>query len=213
MKTIIGIRWYPRKVETFHQSQHSIKHKNVIIYPDGVEFPHRTDYPVKMLGEHVGCFKHYYRVLEDLCKTDSEIVGSFSDDVLYRNDWLSTAHQMFKKNPYIGYLACYTPKGIASGWENRKGWNELKGGWATSWGGGYLMRKEVALKVLKHPYILNHRDNYKKNQQIDHAIPEAMHQMGYQQFANNPSLMKHIGKFSTIGHFHRKMDDALNWGK
>ena len=91
MKTIIGIRWYPRKVETFHQSQHSIKHKNVIIYPDGVEFPHRTDYPVKMLGEHVGCFKHYYRVLEDLCKTDSEIVGSFSDDVLYRNDWLSSS--------------------------------------------------------------------------------------------------------------------------
>lgn len=205
--------WYPRKVETFHRSQSSIKYNNVIVYPDGVDFPHRTDFQVKMLGEHAGCFKHYYRVLEDLCKTDSEIVGVFSDDVIYRDNWLSTAHQMFRKNPYIGYLACFTPKGIANGWQNRSGWNELKGGWATSWGGAYLMRKEVALKVLKHPYILNHRDNYEKNQQIDHAIPEVMHRMGYLQFAHNPSLMKHIGMFSTIGHKHRKIDEALNWGK
>lgn len=211
MKIEIGITWFPRKVETFQQSQASIKHDNVTIYPDGIEFPHRTDFTVKTLGEHRGCFKHYYRTLEDLCKTDADVVGVFSDDVLYREGWQKEAIRMFSKNPYIGYLACYTPKGIAGKWQNRKGWNELKGGWATSWGGGYLMRREVALKVLKHDFILNHLENYKKNQQIDHAIPEAMHQMGYLQFANNPSLMKHIGKFSTIGHVHRKIDEALGW--
>lgn len=211
MKAAIGITWFPRKVETFQTMQHSLNHDNVTVYPDGIEFTHRTDYPVKMLGNHKGCFKHYYRVLSDLCDTDADIVGVFSDDVIFKGDWLTEATRMFNRNPYVGYLACYTPRGIAGKWQNKKGWNELKGGWATSWGGAYLMRREVAVKVLNHPYIINHRDNYEKNQQIDHAIPEAMHRMGYQQFAHNPSFMKHIGLFSTLGHKHRKIDEALGW--
>ena len=76
MKIEIGITWFPRKVETFHQSQATINHDNVTIYPDGVEFPHRTDFTVKTLGDHRGCFKHYYRTLEDLCKTDADVVAS-----------------------------------------------------------------------------------------------------------------------------------------
>jgi hypothetical protein len=211
MKTTIGVRWYPRKVETFQQMQHSIKFDNCIVYPDGVDFPHRTDFEVKMLGEHVGCFKHYYRTLEDLCKTDSEIIGAFSDDVLFREDWLKVAHRMFAKNPYIGYLECFTAKGMLPRLQNKKGWNEMKGGWAKTWGGGYLFRREVAEKILQHPFILDHLNNYEANQQIDHAIPEAVHQMGYLQYAHIPSLMKHIGKFSTIGHTHRKIDDAVGW--
>lgn len=213
MKTAIGIRWYPRKVETFQQMQHSIKFDNCIVYPDGVEFPHRTDFDVRNLGENVGCFKHYYRTLEDLYhNTDAEVIGSFPDDIIFKDGWLSAAHIQFRKNPYIGYLACFTPKGMSRSVTGRRGWHEIKGGWATSWGGGYLYKREVVGMLLKHPFILNHRDNYKANQQIDHAIPEAIHQMGLVQMVHNPSLMKHIGKFSTIGHAHRKrLDDALNW--
>ena len=214
MKTKIGIRWFPRKVETFQQMQHSIGHKECIVYPDGVEFPHRTDFEVRMLGDNVGCFKHYYRTLEDLLKTDAEIIGSFPDDIIFKDGWLSLAHQQFRKNPYIGYLACFTPRGILGIQRQitgRKGWQEIKCGWATSWGGGYLYRREVLEQILKHPYIIEHRDSYEKNQQIDHAIPEVIHRLGYLQFVHNPSLMKHIGKFSTIGHSHRKIDDALNW--
>jgi hypothetical protein len=213
MKTHIGIRWYPRKVETFQQTQHSIDFKNVTVYPDGHEFTHRTDFDVKYLGDHAGCFKHYYRTLEDLCKTDADVIGCFSDDMLYFKDWLSIAHQQFKRDPYTGYLACFTPRGVAKrfGFTHRKGWHQINGGWASSWGGGYLFKRKTAIKILKHPFIQQHLKNYEANQQIDHAIPEAVHQMGLHQYLHNPSLMQHIGKFSTIGHQHRKIDDAIGW--
>lgn len=211
MKIAIGVTWIPRKVETFQTMQHNVFHTDCTVYPDGYPFPHRTDFTVKELGDNVGCFKHYYRVLEDLCKTDADIVGIFPDDVKLRQGWQNIAERQFNINPYIGYLALYTPKGMASKFPNTKGWHEIKGGWASSWGGGYMFRREVAKKILKHPYILNHRDNYAKNQQIDHAIPEAIHQMGYLQFFHTPSLIQHIGRFSTIGHVHRKIDDAIGW--
>jgi hypothetical protein len=31
------------------------------------------------------------------------------------------------------------------------------------------------------------------------------------QFFHTPSLMQHIGRFSTIGHEHRRIDDAIGW--
>ena len=209
MKIAIGITWYPRKVETFQQMQHSVNH-DCTVYPDGVEFIHRTDFNVKMLGGHAGCFKHYYRALFDLCESDADVVGVFSDDVLLAKDWQSKAIQQFNKNPYIGCLALYTPKGMST-LAKRNGWNEIKGGWAKSWGGGYLYKRETAKQILQHPFVLNHLNNYEKNQQIDHAIPEAVHQMGLFQYIHNPSLMQHIGKFSTIGHQHRAIDNALGW--
>jgi len=212
MKTTIGITWYPRKGEVFQQMQHSIKFDNCIVYPDGVEFPHRTDFEVRNLGDHKGCFKHYHRVLTDLCETDSDIVGILPDDIIFKDGWLELAHNQFKKNPYIGYLALFTPRGMGNGIKHSMGWNEIKGGWATSWGGGYLYERKTAKKILKHPFILDHLENYEANQQIDHAIPEAVHQMGLFQFIHNPSLLKHIGTHSTIGHTHRrKLDEPLNW--
>ena len=212
MKTVVGITWLPRKVETFQQMQHSIKFDNCIVYPDGVKFTHRTDFEVMELGENKGCFKHYYRVLKDLYENaDAELIAIFPDDVIFKEGWLSLVHQQFRKNPYIGYLACYTPKGMRHLVTGRTGWHEIKGGWAKSWGGGYVYRRNVVGKLLKHPFILNHLDNYEKNQQIDHAIPEAIHQMGLIQMIHNPSLLQHVGKFSTIGHKHRPIDNALGW--
>tara|TARA_R110000868_G_scaffold179544_3_gene419629 strand:- start:8541 stop:9179 length:639 start_codon:yes stop_codon:yes gene_type:complete len=212
MTTAIGIRWYPRKEETLLRSIETIGH-DYTVYPDGQTLPLLYDVKSKLIGEHAGCFKHYYRVIEDLCKQDVDIVGSFPDDIIYSKGWLDIALRQFRANPYVGYLDCFTALGLAhgKGWRNKKGWQELKGGWGESWGGAYLFRKDVALKWLKHPFILNHLENYKPNQQIDAAIPEAIHQMGLFQFYHIPSLVKHIGMTSTIGHKHRRMDDAVGW--
>lgn len=212
MKTIIGITWIPRKREYFPKSIKTVDHDNVIIYPDGYDFKFPTQYEIRNLGSNVGCFKHYYRVLTDLVNnTDADIIGIFADDILYKPGWIEKATGKLNDES-IGYVAAYVPKGLArrNGWDN-KGWYELNGGWNNVYGGGFLFRKEVALKVLEHPFILNHLNNYEKNQQIDLAIPEAINQMGLRQLFPIPSFIDHIGLASTIGHEHRAHNVGAGW--
>jgi len=211
MKTTIGITWIPRGREYFSKSIKTIDHDNVIIYPDGFEFPIPTKYEVRNLGNNVGCFKHYYRVLHDLVhNTDADVVGIFADDLLYRNGWVQEATEKLKDES-IGYVACYVPNGLAirNGWKSE--WNEFDGGWDNVFGGGFMMRKEVAIQVLEHPFILDHLANYKKNQQIDLAVPEAMKRIGLKQVFRLPSFINHIGLRSTIGHKHHSWMKGAGW--
>jgi hypothetical protein len=206
----IGVMWYPRKKEVIYRSVASIGEHDITVYPDGVKMQKETKYPSIYLGDNVGCFKHYYRVLKDLCESNSEYVAVFSDDVAYRHNWFKTLKPQLDRKD-VGFVAGYVPVGLAQRYGWRKGWYELNKGWAGAWGGGYVFRREVALQLLEHPFIINHRDNYKANQQIDHAIPEAMFQMGLKQLYYCPSLMNHIGVHSTIGHSWRQMDKGLGW--
>ena len=211
MNVAIGITWIPRGREYFAKSIKTIDHDNVIIYPDGYDFTHPTTLEVRYLGENVGCFKHYHRVLTDLIKnTDADIVGIFADDLLYRKGWIEKATEVLSDTS-IGFAACYVPNGlkIRNNWGI--GWNELNSGYASSWGGGYLMRKEVAEIVVNHPFVIDHLENYEKNQQIDHAIPEAIHQMGLRQLFHVPSFINHIGMVSTIGHKNSSWNKGAGW--
>jgi hypothetical protein len=213
MKVKIGIRYYPRKQETILRSLKTIGNIRPIIYPDGVEYPFPNQYEIRNLGNNVGCFKHYYRTLEDLVKEDADIVGCFSDDIHYRKDWLNTALQGFEK-PNVGFVSCYVPRGVAERYSwKRHGFHRLNKGWASTWGGGYLFRKEIAIELLNHPFMIRHRDTYKKNQQIDHCLPEVMRRIKKKQLFHVPSLMTHIGHTSTIGHQHRPEDVGVGWAK
>ena len=209
MKVNVGVMWYPRKQETIQQSLKTIGKVNVSIYPDFDSKPPIDGYNVISLGGNVGCFKHYYRTLEHLCSTDADIVGVFSDDVVYARNWHNRAIQHLTDN--VGFVACYVPKGLAHRYTWRRGVHKLNKGWGNQWGGGYLFSKEVAKELLQHPFILNHRDNYKANQQIDHAIPEAIFQMCLNQLYLVPSLINHIGRTSTIGHSWREIDQGAGW--
>jgi hypothetical protein len=209
MKVKLGIRWYPRKVETIQQSLKSIGNVDLTICPDFDSKPPVNGHNVVHLGGNVGCFKHYYRCLEHLTQSDADIVGVFSDDMLYVRNWHNKAIQHMGKD--VGFVSCFVPKGLAHRYTWRRGVHELNKGWAASWGGGYLFKREVAIELLQHPFMLNHRDNYKANQQIDHAIPEAIYQMGLKQLYIVPSLMNHIGKSSTIGHSWREIDKGAGW--
>lgn len=192
--------WYPRKKETFPKMEKSIGHP-FTVYPDYDTFPHKTSNEVKFLGGNVGCFKHYYRVLEDLCKSDAEYVVVLSDDILFADNWIDIAVSGLKED--VGFVAMYVPNELRRRFKWQKdGWYEVKGGWDKTYGGGYAYRRETALKMLEHPFMINHRDNYEKNQQIDHCIPEVSHRMGLKQMFYCPSLLKHIGYESTLGHVH-----------
>lgn len=209
MKVKLGIRWYPRKVETIQQSLKSIGNVDLTIYPDFDSKLPVNGHNVVHLGGNVGCFKHYYRCLEHICDSDADIVAVFSDDMVYRRGWLNTAISKLTKD--VGYVACYVPKGIQLRYRWRRGWHELNQPWDAAYGGGYIYRREIALKMLEHPFMINHRDNYKANQQIDHCIPSVAYKMGLKQLYYVPSLMNHIGITSTIGHVHTPMEKGAGW--
>lgn len=200
--------WYPRKKEVFRQMEQSIG-VPFTVYPDFEVFKFKTEQEVKYLGGNVGCFKHYHRVLTDLCNSDADYVGVFSDDLVYKKGWLDEAVKELKDG--VGFVACYVPKGVRNRFNWSNGWHELKGGWDTAYGGGYLFRKDVAIELLKHPFIINHLNNYEANQQIDHAFPEAVHQMGLKQMFHVPSFINHIGISSTIGHLHTPDNVGAGW--
>lgn len=210
MNILIGVTHVPRKVETLVRSISTMpKGVSVALYPDGEHHP-KAKMPIVRLGENVGCFKHWYRVLNDLCRSDADVVGIMPDDVRYHSGIWDTVITKLKEQD-TGYVACYLPKGMAARYGWGKGWHECKGGWATSWGGGYLFPIEVARELVNHPYVIKHRDNYAKNQQIDHAIPEAIHRLGLKQWYHYPSLLQHIGFTSTIGHRHTHDENAAGW--
>lgn len=195
--------WYPRTQETLPKMLGSIRH-DYTVYPDGVDFPYR--FKSKTLGDNAGCFRHYYRVLEDLCQSNAEYVTVLPDDVVFKRGWLKTALSVFHEK--TGFVALYVPNGVKHRFGWKKGWYELKGGWDTAYGGGYIFKRETAIKILEHPFFIEHRDNYEKNQQIDHAVPEVVHRLGLKQMFYLPSLIKHIGKTSTIGHVHTQSEDV-----
>lgn len=209
MRISIGITHVPRQSETLGQSLKSFPSgAEYIIYPDGT---HAVGGPSKCLGKRVGCFRHWHRVLADLCETDFDAVGIMPDDVIYNMHIWQTITPMLSEIG-TGYVATYLPIGMANryGWR-RSGWCLCNKGWASSWGGGYVFPIDVARSLIAHPYIIDHRDNYAANQQIDHAIPEAIHRMGLNQWYRYPSLLKHIGHTSTIGHRHTANEGAAGW--
>jgi hypothetical protein len=210
MRIAIGITHYPRKVETLQASLVTMPAgTEATIYPDGTH--HVSPYiDVEVLGEHAGCFRHWYRVLEHLCTKDVDAVGIMPDDVQYHpKTWRVVAHKL--RDERTGYVAAFLPKGMADRYEWGKGWHTCNNGWASSWGGGYVFPIAVARQLLQHPFIIDHRNNYAANKQIDHAIPEAVHQMGLNQWYHYPSLLRHIGFTSTIGHEHTEAEDAAGW--
>jgi len=213
----IAVMHVPRAHEVVGESIISLKNNSrgvITLMPDGSHsVDHvKTELDIKAfnIGKQVGCFKHYARCLEYLTNISqgNDIVAVLPDDLIYRN--LDGIEKALKPN--VGYCAIYTPHEL--GRRNRwkfGGWQESKGGWDSSYGGGYFFRASTVRKILEHPFFIDHRDNYKENQQIDHCIPEVVHQLGLKQLFHVPSLSKHIGLTSTIGHEHTEAEEPWGW--
>jgi hypothetical protein len=217
----IAMMHVPRDVETLPEAYESVldkfTHTEVFISVDG---PHDigTGGHTMLVEKYVsqlGCFKHYARTLRELVNgsKDGDIVGVLPDDLVFKyNIEVQKTIEQALNPDLVGYCAVYTPRelGRRNKWKNG-GWQPVAGGWDSSYGGGYFFRREVAQKVLEHPFFINHRDNYEANQQIDHCIPQVMHELGLKQLFHVPSLSKHIGMTSTIGHVHTEAEDAWGW--
>lgn len=214
----IAIMHVPRQSETVGESIISLQNNSkgvITLMPDGVHDVEyiRVQLGIKSfnIGKRVGCFKHYARCLEYLTNISkgNDIVAVLPDDLIYR-----PLDALIDKalTPNVGYCAVFTPREL--GRRNRwkfGGWQSVEGGWDSSYGGGYFFRASTAKKILEHPFFIDHRDNYEKNQQIDHCIPEVVHRLGLKQLFHVPSLSKHIGITSTIGHVHTEAEEPWGW--
>jgi len=213
MTFAIGITYVTRQRETVRGSVNSLlevsaRHGvDLRFYPDGCEM-HPDFIPAYPSGTRLGCFKNFARTLAHLCESTADVVAVLPDDLLHYPECFDRISEGLTTSN-VGYCAAYTPKLLGQRERMKRGWNEVKGGYYSSYGGAYFFPIEVARQVIAHPFFINHRDNYAPNQQIDHCIPEVVHQLGYRQLFHGPSLTQHVGLTSTIGHRHTSNERAF----
>lgn len=168
-----------------------------------------------------GCFLNYAWALSAATKSGARIVGVLPDDYEYLTPgWPELIEDKVMQSD-VGFVAIYLPKGVGHRHGFAEGWNKLEQGWGSSWGTSYIMRREVALEVATDKLFVRHGldclteeekaglVNYEWNKRIDHLIPEIIHRHGLKQYFYAPSIVRHIGKTSTIGHRHTVHEDPF----
>lgn len=161
----------------------------------------------------LGCFSNYNKALRQAIRNKTTHVLILPDDMVYNENWV----ELFMNNDIKGYLALYVPKGLGERFSMKQGFNTIDGGWASSWGGCYLMETETAKKVVENDFYISHLNgtldgsslhNYEWNKRIDHCIPEVFKRLNLPQLYYVPSQCTHKGYNSTIGNTHTENEDA-----
>jgi len=199
----------PRKESTIVRSIESLWESG---YDGTISVHHDED-------KSLGCFRNFHKALTAAIDSGADIVGQIPDDMLFQKGWQKDVLK-YLNDDLLGYLALYVPKGLGERYKFTKGINEINGGWASSWGGCYLMPRESAKQLVSHTFYQRHlqndfsRDeqrklyNYAPNKRIDHVVPHVMHLIGLKQLYYVPSVCEHIGMKSTIGHKHTDAETA-----
>lgn len=195
----------PRLTPTIEESLAALSNYQVTIHDD---------------PDMKGAFPAFDKALRNCISKGADYCLVLPDDMVIQRDWLELV-QPFIERPQVGYLALYCPKGLGERYGFAKGINKVVGGWASSWGGCYLMPTGVAKKVVSHPFYQSHLNgtlslktteklfNYAKGKRIDHCIPEVIHRLKLKQLFYAPSLCRHIGKTSTLGHEHTEHEEPF----
>ena len=215
----VAIITAPRNSSTLNKSVRSLRYAGfndvITIYAEPGQYEPTVGTNLLKNKKKLGCFGNYHNALSNTVLTDKPYVLILSDDFIYTRLTYKKITNDAQKFGQFGYMALFTPKGMTHPPCNlrKKRWSAINMGWKTSFGGQYLIRTEVARKILEHDFYKQHLENYTQNQQIDHCIPEVCYQMELDQWYHNPSLCQHIGLESTIGHVHSKETLGLNFRK
>lgn len=199
-----GIITAPRKQSTVQQSLDSALAcgmEDITVFAEpGVE---------ELNGKHkrinnkdrLGAFNNHHSALKHLLTGHNPYVCVLLDDMIYsRNAYAIVLKALEEDKMPFGYYAMITinhdvnNEGISG-----SGWKQTNAGW-DCWGGLFVMRKDIARKLIAHPFYDNHLKTYTANQQIDACISETFKRMELPMYMHLPSLAQHIGETSTIGH-------------
>lgn len=152
--------------------------------------------------EQLGCFMNHANALERLAtNATTKYIMLTQDDFVFAPNAdiaIDDALKSLEYTTWFGFLNLYTsPKK-----KNylRKNWRqELDFGYSIYWT-CFVMERNTMIKMIEHPFYINHALTYTPNQQVDSTIGYIMQRFGKPTYYHNPSLAKHIGD-SLIWHY------------
>lgn len=153
---------------------------------------------VERNAERRGCFRNYAHALESIYDK-KKYCCILSDDFVFASGLIPTIEKI--QDFDWGFCSLYTIKNYDVH-ISKPGWHNIAGGWY-SYGGNYIMQRDIVAKVIVSEEYIAHRDHYEKNQQIDAFFGKWYADHGYSTWYHNPSLSEHFGgAVSTLGHTH-----------
>ncbi len=150
--------------------------------------------------EKKGCLHNWDFALRYLLALNRKFVCILQDDIEFVHFHLAN-----KLNPIdtVGFYSFYTPVFYKKKL-NLPEWNIFNNGWHSVGACALLFPRKSAEQLLNDNDYKNHLLNYKANQQIDSIVCAVFKKLGLPTFYHRPSLCRHIGDVSSVGHQEMK---------
>ena len=203
-----GIITAPRELPTLDYSIKSLRrflpdcYLNIFSEPGRVEVE-GAKMNVLINRERLGALKNYHNALMWILKYGKKpYIWITEDDYAYNSDITARLQDALNHDGDFGFYNMFT-----NYWNPSlpnpmpEGWNSLALGYYKSWGMSYVIKREIALKMIEHECYKHYVETTDKN--IDGVIGETFLQMGLPMYYHNPSPSCSCVVVSTLGHEHK----------
>lgn len=147
-------------------------------------------------------FYNHHKALEWLIEhSKSDYICVLLDDMEFSKGFIDKCLKAAEMNKERTAISIVTIEQDLGSGKNNVGWVEHWTG-LDSWGGPFLLHKELAKKLIIHPYYQKWYENKAghENPPMDGIICETLKLMDIPVLAHIPSLADHIGETSTMEH-------------
>lgn len=173
-------------------------------------------------SEKLGAFHNWLKTMRASLDTDAKYILSVQDDSLFHPDSKKLIEQLMWPNNRVGFISLYTAKHYSqnlSGEMKPVGLNRLIT--SSLWGACALVfPRNVVEQILEHPLTnnwmgvpprnLSDAEKYRLQQEkkdkpyliqnVDTLIGQVLNGIGLEMWCIDPSPVKHIAVYSSIGH-------------
>lgn len=221
-KLAIGITTAPREKETLTATLRQIDKigaSEIMLFAEPFEdvfqYNYVTstyDFKVHLSNGRLGAMKNWDRALKTLLRdTNAEYIGIFQDDILIDAATKDILRNTLRdKRDNLGFYSLFLPVNHSNIIKDTSitGWRQAFIGYGLAGACGFVFSRDSAEALLNNKGYKTHVET--KTQQIDAIVAQSMLQMKKDCFWHYPSLLKHVGETSTVGHKHvAKISDAL----
>lgn len=144
-----------------------------------------------------GCLHNWDFALRYLLSaSNAPFVCVLQDDIEFTSSYLVNKLEPLK---YIGFYSFYTPVFYKPKLK-KDGWQHYNNGWNSVGACALLFPRKSAEQLIEHPMYTDHLLNYSKNEQVDAIVCTTFKEIGIPTMYHKPSICRHIGDVSSIGH-------------
>ena len=189
-QTIASFRkvWFKNKIHIYAEPwEYNIKYKNI---------------ELNIHKEKKGCFKNFDYTFKQLIKKKTDYILILQDDFLIQKWAKKNIEKVISVQGEKFWFISLNTRHYWNYLEEelyKKWWNQNTLGWRFS-PAFFLFSRWGARQIVKHPFYINHLENYKKNQQVDSCIWETCKQLWLEMYNHNPSLSIQRWETSTLWH-------------